>query len=70
MDACYRSAKSKKWEPVELKVWKGLKKASPIAEVREYDTDHLFVKEEILPDGTVKLILKEKGTGKIIQKIK
>lgn len=23
MDACYRSAKSKRWEPVELEVWRG-----------------------------------------------
>jgi len=70
MDACYRSAKSKKWEPVNLKIWRGQEKAKPIAEVREYDKDHIFVKEEVLPDGTVKLILKEKATGKIIQKIK
>jgi len=70
MDACYRSAKSKKWEPVELKVWRGQENVKPIADVREYDADHLFVKEEILPNGTVKLILKEKKTGKIIQKIK
>jgi predicted dehydrogenase len=70
MDACYRSAKSKKWEPVNLRVWRGQEKAKPIAEVREYDKDHIFVKEEILPDGTVKIILKEKSTGKIVQRIK
>ncbi|MFN8241805.1 MAG: Gfo/Idh/MocA family oxidoreductase [Bacteroidales bacterium] len=70
MDACYKSAKTKKWEPVDLKVWRGQKGVKPIMEVREYDKDHLFVKEEILPDGTVKIILKEKTTGKIIQKIK
>jgi predicted dehydrogenase len=70
MDACYRSAKSKKWEHVNLKVWRGLEKVKPIMEVREYDRDHIFVKEETMPDGTVKIILKEKATGKIIQKIK
>jgi len=70
MDACYRSAKSKKWEPVNLKVWRGQEKAKPIAEIREYDKDHIFVKEEILPDGTVKIILKEKATGKIVERIK
>ncbi|MFN8210688.1 MAG: Gfo/Idh/MocA family oxidoreductase [Bacteroidales bacterium] len=68
MDACYRSAKSKKWETVNLKVWKGKEKATPISGVREFDKDHLFVKEEILPDGRKKLILKEKKTGRIIQK--
>jgi hypothetical protein len=55
---------------VDLKVWKGKEDVKPIAEVREYDKDHIFVKEEILPDGTVKIILKEKNTGKIIQRIK
>jgi predicted dehydrogenase len=70
MDACYRSARSKKWEPVELKVWRGSKNVKPIAQVREFDKDHLFVKEETMPDGTVKIILKEKKTGKIIQKLK
>jgi predicted dehydrogenase len=70
MDACYRSAKSKKWEPVDLKVWRGSKNVKPIADIREYDKDHIFVKEETMPDGTIKLILKEKKTGKIIQKTK
>jgi predicted dehydrogenase len=70
MDACYRSAKSKKWESVNLKIWRGQEKVKPIAEIREYDKDHIFVKEETMPDGKVKLILKEKKTGKIIQKVK
>ncbi len=70
MDACYQSAKSKKWEPVKLKVWRGKEKADPISEIRDYDKDHIFVKEERMPDGSVKLILKNKKTGKIIQKIK
>jgi hypothetical protein len=70
MDACYRSAKSKKWESVNLKVWRGLEKSKPIAEIREYDQDHIFVKEETMPDGSVKIILKEKKSGKIIQKPK
>jgi len=70
MDACYRSAKSKKWEPVSLKVWRGKEKAEAISGIRDYDQDHLFVKEERMPDGSVKLILKNKNTGQIIQKIK
>lgn len=70
MDACYRSAKSKKWEPVKLKVWRGKEKTGPISSVREYDKDHIFVKEERMPDGKVKVILKNKKTGKIIQKEK
>ncbi len=67
MDACYRSSRSKKWEPVELKVWHGRDKTGPISEIREYDKDHIFVKEEMMPDGTIKVILKNKKTGKISQ---
>jgi hypothetical protein len=68
MDACYRSAKSKKWEPVKLEVWRGREKTPPINAIRDYDADNLLVKEETMPDGRVKLILKNKKTGKIIQK--
>ena len=69
MDACYRSAKSKKWEPVELKVWRGLNVDDYDApEQIEYDEHHLLIKEEVLPDGSKKIILKNKASGQIIQK--
>jgi predicted dehydrogenase len=68
MDACYRSAKSKKWEPVRLEVWRGNEKTERINALRDYDEDHLLVKEETMPDGSVKLILKNKKTGLITQK--
>ena len=67
MDACYRSAKSKKWEPVRLKVWRGKEKTGRISAIREYDKDNIFVKEERMPDGRIKIILKNKKTGKISQ---
>jgi hypothetical protein len=70
IDACYRSAKSRKWEPVKLKVWRGKAKSEPIAEMREFDKNHIFIKEERIPDGTIKIILKNKKTGKISQVIK
>ncbi len=68
MDACYRSAVSKKWEPVNLKTWRGLEKSEKISSVQDYDDDHILVKEETMPDGTVKLILKNKKTGEISQR--
>jgi predicted dehydrogenase len=69
MDACYRSAKSKKWENVNLRTWHGNENSNPISGLRDYDSEHLLVKEEILPDGTHKIILKEKKSGKIFQRI-
>lgn len=67
MDACYRSAKSKKWEPVRLKAWRGKEKTERISAIREYNKDNIFVKEERMPDGRIKIILKNKKTGKISQ---
>jgi len=69
MDACYRSAKSGKWEAVELKEWRGREKTEKINALKDYDKEHLLVKEERMPDGSVKLILKNKHTGKISQRI-
>lgn len=69
MDACYKSSKSKKWETVELEDWRGSEEVSGGPQFKEYDEHHYLIKEEKIPDGTVKLILKEKSTGKIIQKI-
>ena len=68
IDACYLSAQSKKWEPVNLEDWRGKSGISKISALKEYDADHYLIKEEQLPNGTTKLILKEKESGKIIQK--
>ena len=69
MDACYVSAKSKKWEPVQLDIWRGRTGLSDATHTRDYDADHFFIKEEILPDGRKKVIIKHKTTGAISDKI-
>ena len=70
LDACYKSAKSKKWEPVELEVWRGSEDIIKGPKVKDYDENYLLIKEEILPNGTVKLILKHKESGDIIQRVR
>jgi hypothetical protein len=69
MDAAYRSAKSKQWEPINLlNEWRGLPdEAVKVQKEVEYDADHWLLKEEILPDGNRKLLLKVKATGKLVQ---
>ncbi|MDA0194515.1 MAG: Gfo/Idh/MocA family oxidoreductase [Bacteroidetes bacterium] len=67
MDACLKSAKSKKWEPVELKTWRGRETVEKLSELVDYDDEHYLIKEEKLPDGSIKVILKHKVSGKIIQ---
>ena len=67
LDAAYRSAKSKLWEPVKLDIWRGKTGLSKESHLVEYDKDHYLLKEEMTHYGTKKLILKNKTTGKIIE---
>jgi len=67
MDACYRSAETKKWEPVELEIWRGKEEVEVISGVKSEYEGKQVVKKERMPDGTVKLILKDKETGEITQ---
>lgn len=69
LDAAYRSAKSKLWEPVQLEVWRGRTNVGKDSHLIEYDADHYLVKEEMTHYGAKKLILKEKKSGKFIEKL-
>jgi predicted dehydrogenase len=69
MDAAYRSMESKKWEPVLIDDWRGAEEADHDIAMTEYDEAHFLIKEEKMPDGKTKLILKEKTSGKIVQKV-
>lgn len=67
IDAAYQSAKSKLWEPVDLPVWRGLTGLSKPSVYQEYDQEHWFIKEEILPNGDKKVIVKKKDSGEIVE---
>jgi predicted dehydrogenase len=67
IDACYKAAETKRWEPIELKVWRSGPVNAENAGLKDYDDEHLLVKEEKMPDGKLKTILKDKKTGKISQ---
>ncbi|TMI94894.1 MAG: Gfo/Idh/MocA family oxidoreductase [Bacteroidetes bacterium] len=69
LDAAYRSAKSKQWEPVKLDDWRGRKGLTKESHLTEYDPDHYLVKEEVTHYGAKKIILKNKKTGKIEEKV-
>jgi predicted dehydrogenase len=69
MDAALLSARSKQWEPVQIDDWRGASDADMKAGMKDYDAQHYLIKEERMPDGTTKYILKEKASGKIIQKV-
>lgn len=65
LDAAYKSAKTKQWEPVLLEDWRGKTGISKDAHLTEYDADHYLVKEEMTHYGKRKIIVKHKQTGKI-----
>ena len=69
MDACYKSAGTKRWEPVELTEGRGKEGISANVDLIEFDDRHFLLKREKMPDGSTNLMLKEKSTGNIIQKI-
>jgi predicted dehydrogenase len=61
MDACYRSARTGRWEPVELS-WRGGTTPRVARAAATYD-GRTVIKRETLPDGRVKLILKDEASG-------
>jgi predicted dehydrogenase len=64
MDASFRSAKSGRWEPVELFEWRGgvAPRIGSGAQPETYE-GKVVIKREILPDGRHKLILKDPSSG-------
>ena len=70
IDACYKSAKSKKWETVELEDWRGTTDAAE-AEAGKSDVDERYahLKDERMPDGRMKRIYRDRETGEIIERV-
>ncbi|MDQ3499398.1 MAG: Gfo/Idh/MocA family oxidoreductase, partial [Actinomycetota bacterium] len=67
MDACYRSADSKQWEPVQLEWRHG---ATPrITKSSEKFEGQTVIKSETLPDGRRKMILKDDKTGDYVDRV-
>lgn len=69
LDAAYKSAKTKLWEPVQLDIWRGRTGVTKDSHLVEYDAEHYLVKEEMTHYGAKKVILKNKKTGKISERV-
>src|SRR5699024_10249094 len=62
MDACYASAASGSWHPVDLPDWRG--GSTPrISQSPELVDGHAVIKRETLPDGRSKVLFQHKDTG-------
>ncbi|MDB5137355.1 MAG: Gfo/Idh/MocA family oxidoreductase [Mucilaginibacter sp.] len=68
IDAAYKSAKTGQWEPVQLDDWRGRTDVTEQHAFASYDEDYHLIKEEILPNGEKKLILKHKKTGEVVRR--
>lgn len=66
IDAAYASAKSGIWEPVKLTDWRGSTNTQIATEFASFNEQYYLIKEEILPHGERKLILKDKTTGEVV----
>jgi predicted dehydrogenase len=68
IDAAYASANSRLWEPVKLDIWRGRTDITETQHYTDYDGQHYLIKEEVLPNGQKKLILKHKTSGAFLQR--
>jgi predicted dehydrogenase len=68
IDAAYLSAKSHQWEPIQLDIWRGRTDITEEHAFTSYDDNYYLIKEEILPNGENKLILKHKKTGEVVRR--
>lgn len=68
LDAAFASAKSKRWEPVQIDDWRGVPGKKKEKHLTSYDDNYYLIKEEVLPGGEKKFILKNKKTGSIVKR--
>ena len=68
LDAAYLSAKTKKWEALKIDDWRGIPEKKAEKQMISYDEDYFLIKEEVLPSGERKYIVKNKKTGSIEKK--
>lgn len=64
IDACYKSIKTKQWEPIEVE-WRETGSVADLKSAAEEYDGKLVIKIEKMPDGSLKRILKDKQTGEI-----
>ncbi|CAL1520667.1 Gfo/Idh/MocA family oxidoreductase [Chitinophaga sp. MM2321] len=67
LDAAYKSAATKQWEPVNLEIWRGQEGVTQTKTLVDYNEQYYLIKEEMTHFGAQKLILKDKKTGQIIE---
>jgi predicted dehydrogenase len=70
LDAAFLSARSKQWEPVLLDDWRGNETMAEKQSLVSFDDNYYLIKTEVLPNGDEKLILKNKASAEVVQRVK
>jgi predicted dehydrogenase len=65
LDAAYLSAYTKKWQPIQIEDWRGMTEEKAAKQMQDFDENYYLIKEEVLPSGEKKFIIKNKKTGSI-----
>jgi hypothetical protein len=69
MDAAYASMQTKRWEAVQLTDCRGATDVPHVSVRRDYDAEYYLIKEELMPDGSTKVIVRHKQTGALEQRV-
>jgi predicted dehydrogenase len=69
LDACFKSAESRKWEPIEIEDWRAAAPTPRISLQPAMIDGMAVVKEERMHGNKLKQILCDQATGKIIERV-
>jgi predicted dehydrogenase len=69
IDACYRSAASRQWEPVQLEDWRADAPAARVTVDAAMSDGMAIVKEERMHGNLMKQILCDQETGRIVERV-
>jgi hypothetical protein len=69
MDACFRSAQSRRWEPVELFEWRATESVAPIRIDAPIVDGLALIKEERMHGDKLKQILCDQATGEVSERV-
>lgn len=67
LDAAFLSAKTKQWQSVVLEDWRGQNIIAKKDKLVSFNADFYLIKEELLPNGDLNRILKNKISGEVEQ---
>jgi hypothetical protein len=69
LDACFKSAESRKWEPIVIDDWRAAAPTPRISMTPAMIDGMAVVKEERMHGNKLKQILCDQATGKIIERV-